>query len=210
MQPQPKESPDATLPESIKAYYDDTQLVEQFQRGDQSVFDELVQRYQDRTYRLAQRFVPNVEDALDITQDAFIRAYKGLLDFEKKSQFYSWLYRITVNLCIDFLRKNARREMVTYESESDELPMMNVADLHLTSPAKAVENKELLAHLRKAITQLPPRQREIFSLRHWEGLSLKEIADTLGRSSGTIKAHLFHAHRNLRKHLRHYLQDDDR
>ena len=88
--------------------------------------------------------------------------------------------------------------------------MMNVADRHLTSPAKAVENKELLAHLRKAITQLPPRQREIFSLRHWEGLSLKEIADTLGRSSGTVKAHLFHAHRNLHKHLRHYLQDDDR
>jgi RNA polymerase sigma-70 factor (ECF subfamily) len=165
-----------------------------------------VVRYHDRTYRLAQRFVPNSEDALDITQDAFIRAYQGLPDFKRKSQFYSWLYRITVNLCIDFLRKNARRETMNYALESDDLPMMNIADHNLRPPTQAVEDKELLTYLRRAIMQLAPKQREIFILRHWEGLSLKEIANTLGRSSGTVKAHLFHAHRNLRKLLRHYLQ----
>ncbi len=195
------------LPRCVETCHDDAQLIEQFQQGDESVFNKLVLRYRDRTYRLAQRFLPNPEDALDITQDAFIRAYQGLSNFKRESQFYSWLYRITVNLCIDFLRKNARREMVTYESESDDLPMMNVADTSLTPPSKEVENKELSAHLRKAIVQLPPKQREIFILRHWDGLSLKEIAHTLGRSSGTVKAHLFHAHRNLRKSLRYYLQD---
>jgi RNA polymerase sigma-70 factor (ECF subfamily) len=119
------------------------------------------------------------------------------------------LYRITVNLCIDFLRKNARREMVTYELESDDLPMMNIADLTMISPTKEVENKELSCYLRKAIRKLPPKQQEIFKLRYCEDLPLNEIAEKLGRSSGTVKAHLFHAHRNLRKHLRHYLQEDD-
>lgn len=195
-----------TLTRCVQAFPDDAQLVEQFQQGDESVFDKLVVRYHDRVCRLAQRFVPNVEDALDITQDAFIRAYQGLPNFKRKSQFYSWLYRITVNLCIDFLRKSARREMINYTLESDDLPMMNIADLNLRPPTQAVEDKELLAYLRKAIMQLAPKQREVFILRHWEGLSLKEIANTLGRSSGTVKAHLFHAHRNLRKLLRHYLQ----
>ena len=196
------------FPAGAPAFTDDVQLIEQFQQGDETVFDELVVRYHDRTSRLAQRFVPNPEDALDITQDAFIRAYQGLPDFERKSQFYSWLYRITVNLCIDFLRKNAKREVMAYESERDsELPLMNVADVRMTSPLKALENKELSKYLRRAITQLPPKQREIFVLRYWEGLSLKQIADTLGRSCGTVKAHLFHAHRNLRKQLRYYVKD---
>jgi RNA polymerase sigma-70 factor (ECF subfamily) len=201
-----EEACEKILPRCVQAFPDDSKLVEQFQQGDKSVFDKLAVRYHDRIHRLAQRFVPNSEDALDITQDAFIRAYQGLSDFKRKSQFYSWLYRITVNLCIDFLRKNARRETMNYALESDDLPMMNIADHNLRPPTQAVEDKELLTYLRRAIMQLAPKQREIFILRHWEGLSLKEIANTLGRSSGTVKAHLFHAHRNLRKMLRHYLQ----
>lgn len=189
---------------------DDAHLIEQFQKGDTAVFDTLFTRYQKRTYRLVQRFVPNHEDALDITQDAFIRAYQGLADFKGQCQFYSWLYRITFNLCIDFLRKKARSEVMVYESEdSEELPMANFPDLRSDSPAKAAENKELRIQIRKAIRQLPPKQRQIFILRHWDGLSLKDIAVKVGRSDGTVKAHLFHAHRNLRKHLRPYLKESD-
>lgn len=189
---------------------DDAELIEQFQNGDTKVFDTLFTRYQKRTYRLVQRFVPNHEDALDITQDAFIRAYQGLGNFKSQCQFYSWLYRITVNLCIDFLRKKSRSEFMVYESEeSDELPMSNFPDLRSDSPAKAAENKELRSQIRKAIRQLPPKQRQIFVLRHWDGLSLKDIATVVGRSDGTVKAHLFHAHRNLRKHLRPYLKESD-
>ena len=198
-------------PESIPpAYNDDAQLIEQFQSGDTAVFDTLFTRYQKRTYRLVQRFVPNHEDALDITQDAFMRAYQGLGNFKSQCQFYSWLYRITVNLCIDFLRKKSRSEVMVYESDgSDELPMANFPDLRSDSPAKAAENKELRIQIRKAIRQLPPKQRQIFILRHWDGLSLKDIAAAVGRSDGTVKAHLFHAHRNLRKHLSPYLKDSD-
>lgn len=198
------QSPESLPPEC----YDDAELIEQFQRGDTAVFDTLFTRYQQRTYRLVQRFVSNHEDALDLTQDAFIRAYQGLADFKSQCQFYSWLYRITVNLCIDFLRKQARSEVMLYESDdSEELPMANVPDLRSESPSKALENKELRAQLRKAIRRLPPKQRQIFILRHWDGLSLKDIAATVGRSDGTVKAHLFHAHRNLRKHLRPYVQE---
>lgn len=189
---------------------DDAELIEQFQNGNTAVFDTLFTRYQKRTYRLVQRFVPNHEDALDITQDAFIRAYQGLSNFKSQCQFYSWLYRITVNLCIDFLRKKSRSEVMVYESEdSDELPMANFPDLRSVSPAKAAENKELRSQIRKAIRQLPPKQRQIFILRHWDGLSLKDIATVVGRSDGTVKAHLFHAHRNLRKHLQPYLKESD-
>lgn len=198
------QSPESLPPEC----YDDAELIAQFQNGDTAVFDTLFTRYQKRTYRLVQRFVSNHEDALDLTQDAFIRAYQGLADFKSQCQFYSWLYRITVNLCIDFLRKKARSEVMLYESDdSEEIPMANVPDLRSESPSKALENKELRAQLRKAIRRLPPKQRQVFILRHWDGLSLKDIAATVGRSDGTVKAHLFHAHRNLRKHLRAYVQE---
>lgn len=190
--------------------YDDTELIEQFQSGDTVAFDTLFTRYQKRTFRLVQRFVPNPEDASDLTQDAFIRAYQGLGNFKNQCRFYSWLYRITVNLCIDFLRKQSRSEVLLYDTdESGELPMANIADPRSESPAKAVENKELGAHIRRAVRRLPPKQRQIFILRHWNGLSLKDIATTVGRSDGTVKAHLLHAHRNLRKHLRSYLRDSD-
>ena len=203
MQPQ---SPDSLPP----ACYDDTELIERFQQGDTAAFDLLFTRYQKRTYRLVQRFISNREDALDLTQDAFIRAYQGLGDFKSQCQFYSWLYRITVNLCIDFLRKKSRSEVLLYDSdESGELPMANIPDPRSESPAKAVENKELRIHIRKAVRRLPPKQRQIFILRHWDGLSLKDIAAVVGRSDGTVKAHLLHAHRNLRKHLRTYLQEAD-
>ena len=190
--------------------YNDTELIERFQQGDTAAFDTLFTRYQKRTYRLVQRFISNREDALDLTQDAFIRAYQGLGDFKSQCQFYSWLYRITVNLCIDFLRKKSRSEVLLYDSdESGELPMANIPDPRAESPAKAVENKELRTHIRKAVRRLPPKQRQIFILRHWDGLSLKDIAAVVGRSDGTVKAHLLHAHRNLRKHLRSYLQETD-
>ena len=190
--------------------YDDTELIELFQNGDTAAFDTLFTRYQKRTYRLVQRFVSNPEDASDLTQDAFIRAYQGLGDFKSQCQFYSWLYRITVNLCIDFLRKKSRSEVLLYDSDdSGELPMANIADPRSESPAKALENKELRAHIRRAVRRLPPKQRQIFILRHWNGLSLKDIAAVVGRSDGTVKAHLLHAHRNLRKHLRSYLREAD-
>ncbi|MCZ6675809.1 MAG: sigma-70 family RNA polymerase sigma factor [Candidatus Poribacteria bacterium] len=193
------------LPRCVQTFPDDAQLIEQFQHGEKSVFDQLVLRYQDRIYRLARRFVENAEDAQDLTQEAFLRTYQKLPDFKRGSQFYTWLYRITTNLCIDFHRRNAARKAVIEPSASADF-WMNLPEPHLPPPSKAVENQELLAQIRQAIFQLPPKQREIFFLHHQKGLPLKEIAHTLGRAIGTVKAHLFAARQNLQGHLRPYLQ----
>ena len=199
-------------PESIPPVCnDDAQLIEQFQNGDTAVFDTLFTRYQKRTYRLVQRFVPNHEDALDITQDAFIRAYQGLGDFKSQCQFYSWLYRITVNLCIDFLRKKARSEVMVYESdESDELPMANFPDLRSDSPAKAAENKELRGPDSESDSSVATEATPNLYPASLGWIIPKRYCDCgWQKSDGTVKAHLFHAHRNLRKHLRSYLKESD-
>lgn len=122
---------------------DDAQLIAQFQRGEVSVFDTLFRRHQDRVYRLARRFVKNPEDALDLTQDAFLRAYQRLPEFRRSAQFYTWLHRITVNLCIDFLRRNARRQMLTDGSAASTHAMAKVAGCRFTPPSEAVERAEL-------------------------------------------------------------------
>ena len=164
---------------------EDNKLVERFQDGEVEAFNELVIRYQDKIYRLAYSFVHNREDALDLSQEAFLRAFQALGRFERKSAFYSWLYRITINLCIDFLRNRSRSKSV--------------------SITKYVEDKELQQYIISAVSGLSPKQREVFVLRHWDGLQIKEIANVIGRSEGTVKAHLFHAVRNLRKQLSEYL-----
>ncbi len=185
---------------------DDNKLVERFQDGEVEAFDELVIRYQDKIYRLAYSFVHNREDALDLSQEAFLRAFQALGRFERKAAFYSWLYRITTNLCIDFLRNRSRTKSVSLDAEAAYLPNGLIRGYKQYSPTKYVEEKELQQHIINAVSTLSPKQREVFVLRHWDGLQIKEIANVIGRSEGTVKAHLFHAVRNLRKQLAEYLE----
>ena len=186
---------------SVVGEYSNAQLIEDLRRGDECVFDQFVRLYHSRVYRLAQRFVRNAEDALDITQDVFLRTYLRFPDFQGKSQLYTWLYRVTVNLCIDFLRRNTTRRTVVCTSALDREAYINVADARVRLPSQVVEDNELSAYIREAIMQLSPRQREVFILRHWDGYSLKEIAHIVGRSIGTVKRHLFDARRNLQDDL---------
>jgi len=185
---------------------EDNNLVERFQDGEVGAFDELVIRYQDKIYRLAYSFVHNREDALDLSQEAFLRAFQALERFERKAAFYSWLYRITTNLCIDFLRNRSRTKSVSLDAEAAYLPNGLIRGYKQYSPTKYVEEKELQQHIVNAVSTLSPKQREVFVLRHWDGLQIKEIANAIGRSEGTVKAHLFHAVRNLRKQLAEYLE----
>jgi len=185
---------------------EDNKLVERFQEGEVEAFNELVIRYQDKIYRLAFNFVRNREDALDLSQEAFLRAFQALGRFERKSAFYSWLYRITMNLCIDFLRSRSRTKSVSLDAEVEYLPNVLIRGYNQYSPTKYVEEKELQQHIIAAVSELSPKQREVFVLRHWDGLQIKEIANVIKRSEGTVKAHLFHAARNLRKQLAGYLE----
>jgi RNA polymerase sigma-70 factor (ECF subfamily) len=185
---------------------DDNKLVERFQNGEVEAFDELVIRYQDKIYRLAYSFVHNREDALDLSQEAFLRAFQALGRFERKAAFYSWLYRITTNLCIDFLRNRSRTKSVSLDAEDEYLLSGLIRGYKQYSPTKYVEEKELQQHIINAVSTLSPKQREVFVLRYWDDLQIKEIANVIGRSEGTVKAHLFHAVRNLRKQLAEYLE----
>jgi len=184
---------------------EDDALVARFQKGEISAFDKLMTRYQGRIYNLTYSVVGNREDALDLSQEAFLRAFRALGRFERKSAFYSWLYRIAMNLCIDFLRSRSHIPPISLDSEKMQLPH-NAIPSRQPSPAKLVERKELQQQINTAVAMLSPMQKKVFTLRHWNGMQIKEIANVIGRSEGTVKAHLFHAARNLRQRLVEYLE----
>ncbi len=187
---------------------DEKELVERFQNGEQEAFNELVNRYHGKIYNLVYKYVPNSETAKDLSQEIFIKAYRALPNFKRQSAFYSWLYRIAVNLCIDFIRQQKRGQTLSFEDLStgnnDEPVFNDVSPL----PPDQIETKELGQIIGQAVQQLPPKQQHVFNLRYHDGLQLKEIAAQLDRSEGTIKAHLHHAHKRLRTLLIPYLKNE--
>ena len=187
---------------------DEKELVERFQNGEQEAFNELVNRYHGKIYNLVYKYVPNSETAKDLSQKIFIKAYRALPNFKRQSAFYSWLYRIAVNLCIDFIRQQKRGQTLSFEDLSagnnDEQVFNDVSPL----PPDQIETKELGQIIGQAVQQLPPKQQHVFNLRYHDGLQLKEIAAQLDRSEGTIKAHLHHAHKRLRTLLIPYLKNE--
>jgi len=183
---------------------EDLGLVESFQQGDVAAFDLLVNKYQNKVYDIAYRHTRNAEDAYDLSQEIFLRAFKSLGKFRRKSSFYTWLYRIAVNVCIDHGRQKSRLRAVPIEEWACSHDSFIAGSGY--SPAEAVELQELKHYIAKAIDQLPPKQRTVFILKRQEGLSLEEIAKTLGRSVGTIKAHLSHATHKLMDLLSPYLE----
>ena len=187
---------------------DEKELVERFQNGEKDVFNELVIKYQGKIYNLVYKYVSNSETARDLSQEIFIKAFRALPRFKRQSAFYSWLYRIAINLCIDFIRQQKRGQTLSFEDlttgGSDGVVFNDVSPL----PPDQVEAKELGHIIGKAVEQLPPKQQRVFNLRYHGGLQLKEIAAELDRSEGTIKAHLHHAHKRLQTLLIPYLKNE--
>ena len=182
----------------------DLDLVERFQSGDATAFEPLVNKYQDKIYDIAYYHTHNAEDAYDLSQEVFEKAFKSLGRFRKKSSFYTWLYRIAVNACIDHGRKRARLQTVPIEEwGSSHESFSTNSD---SSPAGDVELAELKRQIAKAIDQLPPKQRAVFIMKRQDELSLEEIAQILDRSVGTIKAHISHATHKLMELLGPYLE----
>ena len=198
-----------TLPStSMLPPTDEKELVERFQNGEKDVFNELVIKYQGKIYNLVYKYVSNSETARDLSQEIFIKAFRALPRFKRQSAFYSWLYRIAINLCIDFIRQQKRGQTLSFEDlttgGNDEVVFNDVSPL----PPDQVEAKELGYIIGKAVEQLPPKQQRVFNLRYQDGLQLKEIAAQLDRSEGTIKAHLHHAHKRLQTLLIPYLKNE--
>lgn len=163
--------------------------IEACQRGEREAFDRLVERYQRDIYRLCYRYVNNHEDANDMAQEVFLKAYRAIGRFRGESSFSTWLYRIAVNTCLNF--RAARRP------ETEELPEA------LPDPgrgaAAAVESEERAGLVRQAVSRLPEKQRATLILKVFHDLTHDEVARTLGSTVGTVKANLFHALRNLRR-----------
>ncbi len=185
----------AGMPDAVRAMAadreDDREAILACQAGDRAAFDGLVERHQRAIYRLCFRYVNNHEDASDLAQDSFVKAYKAIGRFRGDSTFSTWLYRIAVNTCINF--RAARRMALEELSET------------LADPGKPVvqrmQDRQRSEQVREAVTRLPEKQRATLILKVYHDLTHEEVASILGSSVGTVKANLFHAMGNLRKML---------
>lgn len=182
-------------------------LIQCAQNGDIDAFGELVQKYQKRIYELAYRFTHHPEDAADLCQEIFLKAFNALGKFENKSTFYTWIYQIAKNRCIDYSRRRSGRYDVSFVEEISPDDSLFQSHYSEDQASRRLEQVELETEIKNAIEQLSPRQKQVFVLRHYEGLALREIADTLGLRVGSVKAHLFNATRKLRILLTPYLDE---
>ena len=189
----------------------DEELVTRAQDGEKWVTEELVSRYQQKAFSIAYHMcAEDSEEAQDLTQEAFLRAFRSLGKFRGDSKFYTWFYRILVNICLDKRRHRRRWQRVfvpwrpvkaeknlsknTPEEQSDMDPGNN--------PIKVLSRKQLSKDIRKSLKSLPEKQRTVFQLKVLDGMTIREIAEVLGAAEGTVKSHLFRATRFLREELK--------
>ena len=178
-------------------------LVREAQRGNGAAFEELVRSYDQPVLRLALRISGSESDAQDIYQDAFLRAYQSLPGFRFECSFYTWIHRITTNVCLDYLRKRQKMgrhisTVVSAEGEESEV-VQYLPDHHPASdPDRLLRTRELRARIARALSALSPRERMVFELKHYQNLKLRTVADMLHTSEGTVKNTLFRATHKLR------------
>ena len=180
------------------------ELVRRAKVGDQDAFSQLVEANQNKIYTLAVRMTGSPEDGADLAQEAFLRAWRTLPSFQEESSFSTWLYRLTSNLCIDFLRKEKRRKTavttLSLDSDEDDASPTEVPD-HRFTPESELERKELRSAVDRGLAQLSDEHRQVLVLRELEGLSYTEIAAHLELEEGTVKSRIARARLALRKIL---------
>lgn len=174
----------------------DLELVEEFRRGNVGGFNELVRRYQQKTYWTARRIVGSHEDADDVVQDVFLRVFRALARFRGESGFYTWLYRITVNVSLNTVRIRKVKEFIRYDELLDQ--RTDTAD----RPDDPLMRKEQETMIERAIEQLPPKQRAVFVMRYYDEIPYEEMARMLHRSVGGLKANYFHALKKIQRFIR--------
>jgi RNA polymerase sigma-70 factor (ECF subfamily) len=198
----PVSSPTAAL--AASGEISDSELVRSAQGGDARAFDQLVTRYRGKVFGMCQHLVQNEQDAWDLAQEAFIKAWRALPAFKLDSAFYTWLYRIAHNCTYDWLRK--RR--IQGDGEFDETRQGEVAAGAETAPHsearpdQMLKNRELGTRIKEAMTQLTPEHRAVVLLREVEGLSYEEIAHITNSQTGTVMSRLFYARKRLQELLK--------
>jgi len=201
----PAEAASKRVHEGTQAEPDDRVLVERCQAGQLDAYEALVGRYRQRVYSLAYGMLRNEQDAVDLSQETFVKAWQAIRGFKKNASFYTWLYRITTNLCIDFVRKRDRRPTVPYEEaiDPDADVDVEIAPSNQPLPTDEAQRKELREQIDAALQELSPEHRVVVQLREYEGLDYAEIAKAVGCQVGTVMSRLHYA----RKHLQKLLKD---
>lgn len=192
---------------------EESELVRRAQDGDRDAFRELVERYQRKVYSICYGMLKNNDDSLDVSQEVFVKVFRYIEKFNHQSSFYTWLYRITVNMCIDHIRKNKKVRNVEYDDrisregdvEGDEHILPSQLGLN---PDKVYGRKELREKMLEALETLSEKHRVILIMREVDGMSYEEMAEALNISKGTVMSRLFHARRYFQDAISPYLEGD--
>lgn len=210
-QPAPANEDAANRPDSSGQAYADEELVRRAQNDDSWAIEQLVLRYQQKVYAIVfQMLAGDAEEARDRTQDVFLQAFRSIKQFKGKSSFYTWLYRIVINTCIDARRRQNRWKKIffpwRFDKDKDAPPensLEEIADANPDSdPLATASGRQLEDDVKSALKKLPQRQRTIFQLKVFQEMSIAEIAESMGLAQGTVKTHLFRATRTVQKQLK--------
>lgn len=179
----------------------DETLVVMARNGDRGAFEQLVERHQQKAYRIAFDFSRDREEAKDLSQEAFLRAFTHLKAFDGRSSFYTWFYRILVNVCLDHRRRSRRTAAEPYDENAESAPERIVQDSDLSGLDRNVIAGQIFHRVGAALDRLPAKQRTAFILKNHQGLSIREIAGMMKSAEGTVKVHLHRAVKALRQAL---------
>lgn len=182
----------------------DEELVASARGGERRAFEQLVERHERKAYHIAFDFTRNREDAKDLSQEAFLKAFTNLKNFDGRSSFYTWFYRILVNLCLDYKRRQKHAPAETFD-EGAENRMESSQQPEKRSPDQHVLARQIAFKVGQVLDQLPARQRTAFVLKNHQGLSIKEIAELMETAEGTVKVHLHRAVTALRERLAEFV-----
>ena len=178
----------------------DEELIEQSKAGNYMAFEQLIYRYDQSVLNIAARFTRSSEDAKDIYQETFIRVFKGLPKFQKKSEFSTWVFRIATNVCLTHKEKKSRSATISLDDENDDDSTVQYA-VSDNATDDLLHGNEISARIESALQELSPRQKLVFSLRHYQDYKLKDIAVMMNCAEGTVKKYLFDATQKMRTHL---------
>ena len=189
------------------ARFEDALLVRQVQAGEAHAFTQLVAKYQDRVFNTCWRICGHAEDARDLTQDTFLKAFESIDTFRGRSAFYTWVFRIAVNLSLSHRRKGVHRAALSIDrpvraGDERTAPAASLVDRNASDPSRAVTHAETAEQVTAALASIEPDHRVVIVLRDVEGFDYQEIADILDLAVGTVKSRLFRGRLALRERLR--------
>jgi RNA polymerase sigma-70 factor (ECF subfamily) len=191
---------------------EENNLIIAAQKGDAAAFEQIIYRYDKNVLGIAHSFINNNEDAKDIYQEVFLRVFKGIKKFEFRSEFSTWLYRITANVCLTYRSQKKKYAYTSLDDEPDDVdgeqrPLSDTITNGETPDTQALSS-EISFNIEKGLDKLSPQQRLVFTMKHYQGYKIKEIASVMNCTEGTVKNYLFFATQKMRYHLQSFWDKD--